>query len=187
MDASVDPADSDRLIYTYAPNLSTSLVSTITKTYDGLTTATNLTLANYAATGVVGGDAITFVTGTPTTGTYSTADVGSGLAVTVAGISVSNIVATNLSGAAVVYGYGLTATGATGSIGGITPAPLTITVLAAAGVDCFAGGVGVAAGLNAGRTTFVARCAPRRSGLEAAAADVACSGSSVGRLNTSTV
>jgi len=117
----------DGLIYTYAPNLSTSLVSTITKTYDGLTTATNLTLANYAATGVVGGDTITFVTGTPTTGTYASADVGSGLAVTVAGISVSNIVATNLGGAAVVYGYGLTATGATGGIGGITPAPLTIT------------------------------------------------------------
>jgi|GEM_PF-944584 len=117
----------DGLIYTYAPNLSTSLVSTITKTYDGLTTATNLTLANYAATGVVGGDTITFVAGTPTTGTYASADVGSGLAVTVAGISVSNFVATNLAGAALVYGYGLTATGATGSIGGITPAPLTIT------------------------------------------------------------
>jgi filamentous hemagglutinin family protein len=117
----------DGLIYTYAPTLSASLVGTVTKTYDGLTTATNLTLANYAASGVVGGDAISFITGTPTAGTYATADVGSALAVSVTGITLGNIVGSNRSGAAVVYGYGLTSGAASGSIGGITPAPLTIT------------------------------------------------------------
>jgi filamentous hemagglutinin family protein len=149
----------DGLIYVFAPNLSASLVNTITKTYDGLTTATNLTLANYAASGVVGGDTITFVAGTPTTGTYATADVGSGLAVTVAGISVNNIVGTNRAGAALVYGYGLPVTGATGSIGGITPAPLTITAHPFSKTYdglAYGGGNGVAyAGFVNGETTAV--------------------------------
>ena len=135
------------LIYTYAPNLTVSLINTIRKTYDGLTTATNLTSANYALAGVVGGDAVTFAGSMPTSGTYASKNVGTGIAVSVSGITLANFTATNRSGAAMVYGYGLPSSTASGTIGIITAAPLTVTANAASkSYDglAYSGGNGVA-------------------------------------------
>ena len=134
------------LIYTYAPNLSVALINTIRKTYDGLTSATNLTASNYAIAGGVGGDAIAFSGATPTNGTYASKNVGTGISVSVTGIASANFSATNRSGLAAVYGYGLPSSTASGNIGIITATPLTITATAASknynGL-AYAGGNGV--------------------------------------------
>jgi hypothetical protein len=91
------------------------LTGTITKGYDSTTTAVNLTSANYALSGVVNGDTV-FITG-PTTGTYASKDVGSGILVTSGtGLSLSGPNAGN---------YALGDTQASGNIGIITPATLT--------------------------------------------------------------
>ncbi len=66
--------------------LTASLVGPVSKTYDGNTTAT-LTAANYRLTGVISGDAATL--NDPTTGTYDTADAGTGKTVTVAGLALT--------------------------------------------------------------------------------------------------
>jgi hypothetical protein len=57
--------------------LTASLVGTVTKTYDGTTTAT-LGPSNYGLTGVIGGDTVTL----SGTGTYTQADASTGLGVT---------------------------------------------------------------------------------------------------------
>jgi filamentous hemagglutinin family protein len=121
----------DGFIYTFAPSLGFALTGSVTKTYDGTNTVSNLTSANYAVSGAVGGDAVSITGGLPTSGIYSSPhDVGSGLDVTVTGIT-ANILATNLAGQADVFGYRLSAVPATGPIGAITQAPLTITAEAA--------------------------------------------------------
>ena len=64
------------LLYTIAPQVTVSLVGSVTKTYDGSTNAT-LTPANYALTGALSGD--TVVPSTPTSGSYASANAGPGL------------------------------------------------------------------------------------------------------------
>ena len=96
------------------------LTGTVSKVYDGTLAVTNLTSANYALSGVMGSDDVV-LTG-PATGTYATANVGTGITVTSStGLALSGAQASN---------YYLTNTQATGPIGIITPAPLTVTTTA---------------------------------------------------------
>ena len=63
-----------------------TLVGMVSKVYDGTTTAT-LASSNYQLSGVIGGDAVTL--DYPITGTYATSQVGTGIAVTAAGLALS--------------------------------------------------------------------------------------------------
>jgi filamentous hemagglutinin family protein len=111
------------LLYTIAPQVTISLINTISKTYNGNTSATNLLSSNYAVSSGVGGDTVSLAGTLPTSGTYASKNVNTGIGVTVTGLSTSNISAVN--GSATVYGYGLTSTSATGNIGTITKANIT--------------------------------------------------------------
>jgi filamentous hemagglutinin family protein len=98
--------------------LTVGLTGSTSKQYDGTAVAT-LTSANYTLTNVLSADAASLsVASLPTIGTYDNANAGTGKTVTV---SLSGV----LSGAA-ANNYTLAAT-ASGNIGTITQAPLTIT------------------------------------------------------------
>ncbi|RDI37988.1 two-partner secretion domain-containing protein, partial [Aquicella lusitana] len=105
-------------LYIIAPVITPSLTGTVSKVYDGTTTAP-VTNSNYSATGIIDGDTVTF---SQTTANYDTKHVGTNKNVAVTGISAN---ATN--GSATVYGYQLSSTTANANIGVITPASLTIT------------------------------------------------------------
>ncbi len=107
-------------LYTVAPTVTPSLTGSVAKVYDG-TTAATLAPANYTFAGVIDGDTITL--GNATNGTYGTANVGTNLNVSIAGLTLAG--ASN--GAATVYGYTLGSTSANANIGTITQAPLTVT------------------------------------------------------------
>jgi len=107
-------------LYTIAPVITPVLTGTISKVYSK-TNAAMLTAANYTTTGAINGD--TVVISTPTSGTYNSVNVGTGIGVTATGVSL--ISASN--GAATVYGYTLGSTTATGNIGTITPLSLNLT------------------------------------------------------------
>jgi hypothetical protein len=117
------PADStdNGVMYTLAPVVTPGLIGSVVKTYDGTNTAT-LTAGNFsAATGAVAGDTVTLTTST--TGTYDTANQGTGKSVTATGISI----ASQTNGSATVYGYTLSTATATNTIGTINAATLTYT------------------------------------------------------------
>lgn len=101
------------LLYSLAPTLTPSLIGSVSKSFNG-TTAATLTNANYSVTGAVDGDTVTL--NNPTSGTYDSAEVGTGKTVTVAGLGVSS--ATN--GAASVFGYQVSPTTVSAAIGTIT-------------------------------------------------------------------
>ncbi len=107
-------------LYSLVPSITPTLTGTVAKVYDGTNIAT-LTGANYLATGAVDGDTVTL--NNPSAGTYDNRNVGTSKPVAVSGISIAS--ATN--GAATVYGYQLASTSATGTVGTITAAPLTLT------------------------------------------------------------
>ncbi|HEY5006369.1 MAG TPA: YDG domain-containing protein, partial [Caulobacteraceae bacterium] len=96
--------------------LTASLVGTVTKTYDGDTTAT-LTSGNYQLPGVINGDDVSL--NDPTSGTYDNRNAGIGKVVTVTGLQISGADAAN---------YTVNGTAA-GAIGIITPAALTLTAV----------------------------------------------------------
>lgn len=104
-------------LYTITPLITPSLTGTISKSYDGTTTA-SLTNGNYLVSGTVDGDAVTI--SNPASGTYATPNVGTALNVAVSGISLTSTV----NGSATVYGYQSLST-ANGNIGTITPLTLT--------------------------------------------------------------
>ncbi|WP_408585138.1 YDG domain-containing protein [Paraburkholderia tropica] len=114
-------ASGNGFLYRLAPTITlTGLTGTVSKVYDGTTTA-DLTSANLQTTGLVNGDVIASATGT-----YATANAGTGITVnsptTFAGVVVTT------SGGVPVYGYqarGL----ASADIGTITPAPLTVSIV----------------------------------------------------------
>ena len=91
------------------------LAGTITKVYDGNTTAA-LTAANYSFTGKVAGEDVTL--NRPAMGTYDHKNVATGKTVTVTGIALQGTDAAN---------YILAATTLNTNIGTITAQPLTIT------------------------------------------------------------
>ena len=117
------PAQStgNALLYALAPTISVALTGTATKTYDGTTSATLSLSNNISSTGAIDGDNVAVTA--PTEGTYSDANVNTGIGVTVSGIALGS--ATN--GSIPVYGYQLASASASGNIGTITPASLTYT------------------------------------------------------------
>ncbi|MDR3478401.1 MAG: filamentous hemagglutinin N-terminal domain-containing protein, partial [Gammaproteobacteria bacterium] len=106
-------------LYTLAPILTPSLTGTVSKVYNGTTVAT-LTSGNFNASGMVDGDTVSLNTGNA--GVYATKNVGSNLGVSASGITIAS--ANN--GSATVYGYQLGTTTASGNVGVITPASITI-------------------------------------------------------------
>ncbi|MBX9845899.1 MAG: filamentous hemagglutinin N-terminal domain-containing protein [Xanthobacteraceae bacterium] len=106
-------------LYSVAPTVTASLVGTITKGYDGTTTAT-IAPANFAATGTIDGDAVTF---NYAGAAYADPDLGTNKTVTATGVSL----ATATNGAAIVYGYTLGSTTATGNVGAIVEQTATTT------------------------------------------------------------
>lgn len=113
-------------LYTYAPNITYSLINTITKVYNANNDATGLA-GHYLASGNVDGDTIIENPSQPlpTTGTYFSHNVGTGINVSVSGITPTSFTAYNTSSAKLVYGYGLESTTASGNIGTITKANIT--------------------------------------------------------------
>ncbi len=96
--------------------LTASLTGTVQKTYDG-TDAATLGAGNYSLSDTVNGDSITL--SDPTSGTYATPNVGSGIDVAVAGLTL---------GGANAGDYQLAASSINGDVGSITPATLTIAI-----------------------------------------------------------
>ncbi len=102
--------------------LTASLTGTVQKTYDG-TDAATLGAGNYSLSDTVNGDSITL--SDPTSGTYATPNVGSGIDVAVAGLTL---------GGANAGDYQLAASSINGDVGSITPATLTYDATAASQV-----------------------------------------------------
>jgi hypothetical protein len=99
-----------------AATLTVTGITAANKTYDGTTTATLQGLATASLSGVVSGDTVTLGT-SAATGTFASKDVGTGITVSVAGLTVS--------GTAVTAGdYTLTQPSTTANI---TKATLTVT------------------------------------------------------------
>jgi hypothetical protein len=110
----------DGFLYSIAPSVTASLVGSTSKIYDANTAAT-LASNNYALSGAIDGDTVTITN--PVNGTYNNKNVGSSKQVTSDTISITSAT----DGSATVYGYQLAVNTATGNIGSITPASLTIT------------------------------------------------------------
>jgi len=95
--------------------LTAGLTGTVSKTYNGTTTAT-LAAGNYSLSGVVSGDTVTL--NNPASGTYDTRNQGSGKTVTVTGLAISGASATN---------YTLSSTSASAAVGTINKTNITVT------------------------------------------------------------
>ena len=93
--------------------LTAGLTGTVSKTYDGTTTAT-LGAGNYTLSTVVSGDTVTL--NNPTSGTYDTKNQGTAKTVSVTGLAISGASATN---------YTLANTSASAAVGTISAATLT--------------------------------------------------------------
>ncbi len=106
-------------LYTIAPTITTSLIGTVSKTYNANNIAT-LTAGNYgSSSGAIDGDTVTL--NNSTSGTYGSINVGTNINVAATGLAIAS--ATN--GAVTVYGYQVTPVNA--NIGVITAAPITIS------------------------------------------------------------
>jgi filamentous hemagglutinin family protein len=92
--------------------ITAELTGTVTKKYDGNTTAT-LASGNYLLSGVIAGDRVTL--NDPTTGTYASAVAGTGIVVTADGLALSGAQAGN---------YRLASMTVTGDVGTISGAPV---------------------------------------------------------------
>ena len=104
-------------LYRIAPVLTPSLSGSVAKVYDAGSTAT-LAQANYSLAGAIDGDTVALAGAA----SYDSRHVGAGKLVSVSGLTIDH--ASN--GAVAVYGYSLGSTQASGSIGTITAAPLSI-------------------------------------------------------------
>jgi O-glycosyl hydrolase len=108
--------NSPALSQTVSPaTLTAGLTGTVSKTYNGTTTAT-LAAGNYSLSGVVSGDTVTL--NNPASGTYDTRNQGSGKTVTVTGLAISGASATN---------YTLSSTSASAAVGTINKTNITVT------------------------------------------------------------
>ncbi|NEX60946.1 YDG domain-containing protein, partial [Noviherbaspirillum galbum] len=94
--------------------LTVSGVTALNKVYDGTTTAA---LTGGALSGVIGGDAVSY---SPSTGTFASKNVGTGISVAISGGTLSGAAAANYSIASV-----------NSSTADITPKPLTVTGVSA--------------------------------------------------------
>ncbi|WP_158601891.1 YDG domain-containing protein [Pararobbsia silviterrae] len=114
-------ASGNGFLYSLAPTITlTGLTGSVSKVYDGTTTAA-LTSANLQTTGLVNGDVIASATGT-----YATSDAGTGITVN-SPTSFAGVVVTTAAGIP-AYGYQAKGT-ASADIGTITPAPLTVDIV----------------------------------------------------------
>ncbi|WP_084688012.1 YDG domain-containing protein [Paraburkholderia oxyphila] len=114
-------ASGNGFLYSLAPTITlTGLTGSVTKVYDGTTTA-NLTNANLVTTGLYNGDIIASATGS-----YATSNAGTGITVN-SPTTFAGVVVTTATG---IPAYGYQATGrASADIGTITPAPLTAAIV----------------------------------------------------------
>ncbi|HXE30352.1 MAG TPA: YDG domain-containing protein, partial [Terriglobales bacterium] len=96
-----------------AATITPSLTGTVTKTYDGTTTAA-LASGNYSFTGKIGSDAVAL--NNPSSGSYASTGVGTGINISVSGLSLTGAAAAN---------YQLSTTSVSGTIGTITAATIT--------------------------------------------------------------
>ena len=149
-------------LYSLTPTITPGLTGTASKDYDGNTTAT-LTAGNFTATGAIDGDTVVL---SATGATYDNKNVGSGKTVTATGITAS---ASN--GPAAVYGYTVSPGSASGAIGEITPATLTVSSIGAVsttyGTPAATGAVtlsGVVTGDTVGSTASIVSPAYSTSG-----------------------
>jgi len=121
---STAPVDSNvthsGFLYSFAPILTPVLSGTVRKVYNASAAAT-LAAHNYSLSGVINGDTVTFTK--PVNGRYATPNVGTGINVSVTGISILS----TKHGKIPVYGYTLADSSANANIGVITPASITIT------------------------------------------------------------
>ena len=111
----------DGFLYSVAPTLRvTGLTGTVSKSYDGTTTAT-LSASNLTDSGLINGDIVASAAGT-----YQSSNAGSNIGVTtpaaIAGYSITN------AAGIPIYGYALSGT-ASANIGTINPAVLTATII----------------------------------------------------------
>ena len=110
-------------LYSVAPSITVgALTGSVTKTYDGTTTAA-LTSSNFTASGLLNGDTVTAMAGT-----YQSADVGGGLTVT-APTNAAGLTVTNAGGTIPVFGYALSGSAPSAAIGSITPAQLSASIV----------------------------------------------------------
>ena len=109
-------ANQSQILTVNKKTLTVALTGTVSKTYDGTTTAA-LAAANYSLSGVVGSEAV--ILNNPTSGTYDDKNTGTGKTVSVTGLSISGADAGN---------YVLSATGASGAIGAISAKSLTASL-----------------------------------------------------------
>ena len=106
-------------LYTLAPTLSSSLIDSASKTYDGLSNITTLTEANYGAiTGAVDGDTVTL--SKPTTGVLASQNVGENI-----NVSLTRAKGSWSNNDVEVYGYQIAES--SGSIASITAKALSVT------------------------------------------------------------
>ena len=114
-------ASGNGFLYSVAPTLRvTGLTGSISKSYDGTTTAT-LNASNLTDSGLINGDVVASATGT-----YQSANAGSNIAVS-APSSISGYTITSAAGIP-IYGYGLSGA-PSANIGTINPAVLTATII----------------------------------------------------------
>lgn len=106
-------------LYTLAPTLSSSLIDSASKTYDGLSNITTLTEANYGAiTGAVDGDTVTL--SKPTTGILASKNVGENI-----NVSLTRAKGSWSNNGVEVYGYQIAES--SGSIALITAKALSVS------------------------------------------------------------
>ena len=109
------PDDISTALTVNKATVTAGLTGTVSKTYDGETTAT-LAAGNYTLGGVFSGDTVTL--NNPTSGSYDTRNQGTGKTVSVTGLSISGVSADN---------YTLASTSVSGPIGTIAAKELTVT------------------------------------------------------------
>ncbi|GLQ99726.1 YDG domain-containing protein [Dyella mobilis] len=110
-------------LYSLAPVLKvTGLTGTISKVYDGTTSAT-IAGANLTTTGLVNGNKIVSAPGT-----YGNANAGTGISVTGPN-SIANFSMTDSTGSIPVYGYSFSGSAVSANVGTITPAPITVSIV----------------------------------------------------------
>lgn len=114
------------LLYELAPFIEVSLTGATTKTYDGNTSAI-LNDINYMIDGSVNGDTVTI--NKPTTGNYISKNVPNVGVTKQLVMSNGAAITSATNGNAIVYGYQLLSPIASGMIGLITPAELTLSGL----------------------------------------------------------
>ncbi|WP_433706225.1 YDG domain-containing protein [Paraburkholderia sacchari] len=114
-------ASGNGFLYSLAPTITlTGLTGSVTKVYDGTTTA-HLTNANLVTTGLVNGDVVASATGT-----YATSNAGANITVN-SPTTFAGVVVTTAGG---IPAYGYQAKGlASADIGTITPAPLSVSIV----------------------------------------------------------